>query len=76
MKQGIHPDYHKITVKMTNGEEFETYSTWKGDKMILDVDPHTHPAWTGGGSFVNEKAGKVAKFNERFGSIGIKKKKT
>lgn len=77
MKEGIHPDYHEITVKMTNGESFTTYSTYgkKGDVLQLDVDPNTHPAWTGGGAFVNEKVGKVAKFNQRFGAIGAKKKK-
>ena len=76
MKQGIHPDYHEITVKMTNGDSFTTRSTYgkKGDTLILDIDPNTHPAWTGGGSFVNEKAGKVAKFNQKFGGIGLKKK--
>ena len=75
MKSGIHPDYHEITVKMTNGKTFKTMSTYgkKGDTLQLDVDPNTHPAWTGGGALLNEKAGKVAKFNERFGSLGSKK---
>ncbi len=76
MKTDIHPDYHEITVKMTNGESFKTRSTYgkEGDVIQLDVDIKTHPAWTGAGSFVNEKAGKVAKFNNKFGSLGIKKK--
>ncbi len=75
MKTDIHPDYHEITVKMTNGESFTTRSTYgkEGDTLQLDVDPNTHPAWTGGSGFVNKKAGKVAKFNERFGNIGGKK---
>lgn len=73
MKEGIHPDYHKITVKMTNGETFETRSTYgkEGDTLQLDVDPHTHPAWTGGGAFVNKKAGKVADFNKKFGNLSM-----
>jgi large subunit ribosomal protein L31 len=77
MKAAIHPDYHPIIVKMTNGETFETQSTWgkAGDTMILDVDIHTHPAWTGGGQNLNAKAGKVAKFNDKFGSLGVKNKK-
>ena len=47
---GLHPDYHAITVVMTNGTEFTTYSTYgkEGDKLALDIDPSTHPAWTGG----------------------------
>lgn len=76
MKEGIHPDYHTITVKMTDGTTFETRSTYgkEGDVLALDVDTRTHPAWTGGVGFINKKAGKVAKFNDRFGGIGIKKK--
>jgi len=76
MKENIHPDYHEITVKMTNGETFKTFSTYgkAGDELRLDVDPTTHPAWTGGGAILNEKAGKVAKFNERFAGLSIKKR--
>ena len=76
MKEGIHPDYHDITVKMTDGSTFTTRSTYgkEGDVIVLDVDPKTHPAWTGGKSFINEKSSNIAKFNERFGSLGSKKK--
>jgi large subunit ribosomal protein L31 len=28
MKSGIHPEYHEITVTMTNGTTFKTRSTW------------------------------------------------
>ena len=28
MKADTHPDYHTIKVKMTDGTEFETRSTW------------------------------------------------
>jgi large subunit ribosomal protein L31 len=76
MKPKIHPDYHEITVKMTNGKTFKTRSTYgkAGDVLPLDVDPNTHPAWTGGGSVINEKAGRVAAFNSKFGSLGGAKK--
>ncbi len=76
MKANIHPDYHEITVKLTNGETFKTRSTYgkKGDTLQLDVDTKTHPAWTGGGAFINEREGKVAKFNAKFGSFSTKKK--
>ena len=52
MKQKIHPDYHMIKVVMTDGTEYQTRSTWgkEGDTMNLDIDPTTHPAWTGGQS--------------------------
>ncbi|TIR14247.1 MAG: 50S ribosomal protein L31, partial [Mesorhizobium sp.] len=50
MKTDIHPDYHTIKVVMTDGTEYMTRSTWgkEGDTMNLDIDPTTHPAWTGG----------------------------
>ena len=49
MKKEIHPDYHEITVVMTDGTEFQTRSTWgePGDSMKLDIDSKSHPAWTG-----------------------------
>ena len=67
MKKNIHPDYHRITVQMTNGETYQTYSTWgmAGDVLKLEVDPLVHPAWTGGGQ-VLLAAGQLAKFNRRF----------
>src|SRR3546814_7365904 len=50
MKQDTHPDYHFITVQMTDGTSFKTRSTWgkEGDTMTLDIDPTSHPPWTGG----------------------------
>ena len=73
MKKDIHPDYHKITVQMTDGTTFETRSTWgsEGDTLRLDIDPKTHPAWTGQHRLV-DTAGQVAKFNKRFANIGLK----
>lgn len=77
MKPDIHPDYHTITVKKTNGETFETRSTWgkEGDVLVLDIDSSTHPAWTGSGVVVNDKAGRVADFNKRFGGMTFSTKK-
>jgi large subunit ribosomal protein L31 len=70
-KQGIHPDYHTITIVMTDGSRYETRSTWgkEGDVMTLDVDPKTHPAWVGGVNL--RKTGRLESFNNRFS--GIKK---
>ena len=50
MKTGLHPNYHMIKVVMTDGTEFMTRSTLgkEGDTLNLDIDPNTHPAWTGG----------------------------
>lgn len=77
MKPGIHPDYHEITVKLTNGKTFKTRSTYgkAGDVLQLDIDITTHPAWTGKTS-LNDKSGRVADFNKKFGGMtfGTKKK--
>ena len=73
MKKDIHPDYHEITVVMTDGTEYKTRSTYGkvGDSMRLDIDPKTHPAWTGEHRLV-DTAGQVAKFNRRFKGLGLK----
>ncbi len=74
MKNDIHPDYHEITVVMTDGTEFKTRSTMgkAGDTLRLDIDPKSHPAWTGVHRMV-DTGGQIAKFNKRFASFGIKK---
>lgn len=73
MKKDIHPDYHEITVLMTDGSEYTTRSTYgePGDKLRLDIDPKTHPAWTGQHRLV-DTGGQVAKFNKRYEGLGIK----
>lgn len=78
MKPNIHPPYHKITVKLTDGSSFETRSTYgeEGATLQLDIDCRTHPAWTGGGTLLNEKTGKVARFKSKFGNIGFAAKGT
>ena len=70
MKADIHPDYHEITVVMTDGTEYKTKSTWgkEGDVLKLDVDPLSHPAWQGGAAKVVEK-GQLSKFENRYGSF-------
>ena len=73
MKKDIHPDYHEVTVQMTDGTTYKTMSTWgkAGDVMRLEIDPLTHPAWTGGQQKLLE-AGQLARFNKRFESFGLK----
>ncbi len=76
MKTDTHPEYHMITVKMTNGDEFQTRSTWgkEGDTLSLDIDPTSHPAWTGGNQRLLDQGGQVARFNKRFGGLSLTKK--
>jgi len=44
MKKDIHPDYHFIDVKMTDGTILKMRSTWgaEGDTLALDIDPSAH----------------------------------
>ena len=66
MKKGIHPEYHEITYVMTDGTEKKVHSTWgkAGDKMTLEIDPKSHPAWTGVHRMV-DSGGQVGKFNSK-----------
>ena len=72
MKKEIHPKYHEITVVMTDGTEFKTRSTWgkPGDSLRLDIDPKSHPAWTGVHRLL-DTGGQLAKFQGRFKELGL-----
>ncbi len=73
MKKEGHPDYHIITVAMTDGTTFQTRSTYgqEGDTLTLEIDPTTHPAWTGGGQHLMDRGGRVSRFQEKFkGFVG------
>ena len=74
MKEKIHPDYHEITVQMTDGSSYKTRSTYgkAGDTLRLDIDPKSHPAWTGGQHRLLDSGGQLARFNRRFQGFGIK----
>ena len=73
MKKDLHPDYHEIKVTRTDGSTFTTRSTWgkKGDNRTLDIDPLSHPVWTGGQQRLIE-GGQLSRFNKRFKDFGIK----
>src|SRR3546814_19891563 len=74
MKKDLHPDYHTITVKMLDGTEYQTRSTWgsEGDTMTLEIDPTAHPAWTGGQGRLLDQGGQVATFNKPFGGLTLR----
>lgn len=73
MKKDTHPDYHVITVKMTDGTEVQMKSTWgaEGDTLALDIDPSVHPAWTGGGARLLDTGGRVSKFKKKYEGLGF-----
>lgn len=75
MKNDIHPKYKDITIVRTDGSTFVTRSTYsKSDRMQLDIDPLTHPAWTGGAAKLTD-TGRVAKFNNRYKGFASSDKK-
>jgi large subunit ribosomal protein L31 len=71
MKQDIHPNYHTVTIKMTDGSEFTTRTTWgkKGDVLHLDIDPKSHPAWTGGHQQLLDRGGRLSRFQKKFSGL-------
>jgi len=72
MKKDTHPDYHEITVVMTDGTSFKTRSTYgkPGATLKLDIDPKSHPAWTGVHRLM-DTGGQLAKFKNRYQNLGI-----
>jgi large subunit ribosomal protein L31 len=58
---------------MTDGSEKKVKTTWgkEGDKMTLEIDPKSHPAWTGVHRMV-DSGGQVGKFNNKFAKFGLK----
>ena len=75
MKKDGHPDYHTITVVMTDGTTYQSRSTYgkEGATLNLDIDPKTHPAWTGGNQTLLDRGGRVSRFNAKFAGFTGKK---
>ncbi len=69
----IHPDYHMIEVKLTDGTSYQMKSTWgaEGDTLQLEIDPTVHPAWTGGGARLLDTGGRVSKFKSKYEGFGF-----
>jgi len=73
MRKDIHPEYHTINVKMTDGTMLEMKSTYgaEGDTLVLDVDPTVHPAWIGGNTRLLDAGGRVSKFKKKYEGLGF-----
>lgn len=74
MKKDLHPEYNTITVKLADGSTFETRSTMEGEEYASEVDSTNHPFYTGKRQFV-DTAGRVEKFNRRYGKTKTAQKK-
>ena len=67
MRDGIHPDYHKVTVVCAGcGATFESGSTVKGDTIKVDTCSSCHPFYTGRQRFAAAQ-GRIEKFNKKYG---------
>jgi len=73
MKKDLHPEYHMIDVKMTDGTIVQMRSTYgaEGDTLTLDIDPSVHPAWTGGNTRLMDTGGRVSKFKKKYEGLGF-----
>ena len=73
MKKDLHPDYHMIEVKLTDGTSYKTRSTYgeEGSVLTLDIDPSAHPAWTGGNQRLMDAGGRVSKFKKKYEGLGF-----
>ena len=73
MKKELHPDYHMIEVKLTDGTTYKTRSTYgeEGSVLTLDIDPSAHPAWTGGNTKLMDADGRVSKFKKKYEVLGF-----
>ena len=78
MKDGIHPDYHKVVfVDSATGDEFITQSTMKSKEtkevdgeqlplVRLEISSFSHPFWTGKMRELDTD-GKIDRFRRRYG---------
>ena len=71
MKKDIHPHYHFIEVRLTDGATYRTRSTYgkEGDTLALEIDPSAHPAWTGGAAKLLDTGGRVTKFKNKYAGL-------
>ena len=64
MKEGIHPDYHAVTVHCACGSTFETRSTIKGNAIRTEICSSCHPFFTGKQKLVDTE-GRVDRFQKK-----------
>ena len=63
MKEGIHPDYHEVTVHCACGNTFQTRSTI-GHDLQVEVCSNCHPFYTGRQKLM-DTGGRVERFQRR-----------
>lgn len=73
MKPEIHPQYKTVSVTCTCGAEWETRST-NSEDLRLEICSSCHPFFTGKQRLV-DTAGRVERFQRKFGKISSQKMK-
>jgi ribosomal protein L31 len=65
--QGCHDQWRRV---------HDPIDLWRrGATLHLDIDPNTHPAWTGGSTQLLDRGGRLSRFNSRFSGLSIGGKK-
>ncbi len=64
MKEGIHPEYHEVTITCACGNSIQTSSTRK--EITTEICSACHPFFTGKQKLV-DTAGRVERFMKRYG---------
>lgn len=64
MKEGIHPEFNKTTIRCACGNIIETAST--SENIQVEICSACHPFYTGKQKLV-DTGGRIEKFNKRFG---------
>lgn len=70
MKDGIHPEYHKISATCACGNEVELGSTLT--EMKVEICSACHPFFTGKQKLI-DTAGRIEKFKQRYAKHYAKK---
>jgi large subunit ribosomal protein L31 len=71
MKPGIHPDYHAVTVHCACGNNFQTRSTIKGERLNVEICSNCHPFFTGKQKLI-DTAGRVERFTKKYADAAAK----
>lgn len=73
MKKDIHPEVNEIKIKCSCGYEIEILSTSEED-ISIDICSNCHPFYTGQQKIL-DSAGRVDKFNRKYGNLNKEEKK-
>jgi len=66
MKQGIHPEYHNVTVQCACGSQIEVGSTKKN--IRIEICSQCHPFFTGKQKLI-DTAGRIERFRQKYAGM-------